>query len=212
MGQLTPIYHAASDYLATCVQHELAAHGIGSVVLHNEIPLHTGFTFGARPWAEVLVREEDLAAAGEIVADLEAMLVAEDTCSADPYAPAINIRTATWFSLLCIGMMVFVFLFCTIREHYLFLLDERLLLDGSYAWINPFFLIIAAYAVIGIGFSVLNGQRINHTVQAALLGLLTVPVIIIWLVAHTIITMLRALIGDLISLGRPDSPGSTGAP
>jgi hypothetical protein len=104
VGQLKVVYQATSEFMAVAVRDELAAHNIFSVQLLNEIPMHQGFTFGALPWAEILVSEEDLPQAREVVSELELTMNGDST--SQPYPPNLKLNTTKWPGVVWVSLLV----------------------------------------------------------------------------------------------------------
>lgn len=127
VGQLKVVYQATSEFMAIAMRDELAAHGIASVQLLNEIPMHPGFTFGALPWAEILVSEDDLLQARDVVAELEITMNGDST--SQPYPPVLKFNTTAWFGVVLIALLVLniVLQIITIAWILLIILNWRML-------------------------------------------------------------------------------------
>lgn len=94
MSRLVVLYPAPNAYIAEALRGALAEAGIGCVVRSNEIPLYTGFNFGASTtFADVLVDDEDLERAREVMAELAGALCGEEHDCETVYPPRINVHS-----------------------------------------------------------------------------------------------------------------------
>lgn len=168
MGQLRVVYEAGSEYMAIAMRAELVAHGIGSVQLLNEIPMNPGFTFGARPWAEILVSAEEVAEARAVVA--ECGLALNGSATAQPYPPAFSFNTAAWLGYPFISLLVFL-----------------LVLD-----LTSMFSVVLVVMLIAI--TALNWRMLFRETMAAVGGMLALPIILGWLIIGAVQWLIRAII------------------
>jgi len=179
VGQLRVVYEATGEYMAIAVRDGLAAQNIGSVQLLNEIPMKPGFTFGARPWAEILVRDADLTQAIEVVAEVEQSLNGD--ADSQLYPPAINLRPAVWPKAAWIS---FLLLLPAIAS-------ASLVLVFGLAFLNLRLLRNATVAALG--------GLLALPVFALWLVVCSIPGLI-----RLVAALCRQLINALIRLGEPD--------
>jgi len=185
VGQLKVVYQATSEFMAIAVRDELAAHGIGSVQLLNEIPMHPGFTFEVRPWAEILVREHDLPQAREIVTGLE--LVMNGDATSTPYPPKLKFNTTALLGVVWISLLVIRGVLGILIPKYGLWQDHISPLWGLIIWTAP-------DAVLGILLIILNWRVLRKHVTVAIGGLLGLLVILAWLIINAIPWFIRTAI------------------
>lgn len=190
MGQLVRIAEVYEEFTANAIRDALGEQNIPCVVFNNEIPMRPGFTFDLRPWGAVLVREEDRTQAQEIAETLLAVMHGPDGESTSMMPAQISVHSRHWVGLVCI---VLVFLELLLGLLFTFM-DE--LYRGSF-WLNlPFlapgmesenaagllFLILfnLLAGIIALSLMFLNWERCWRVLSAAFIGMLSLPVILVY--------------------------------
>lgn len=159
--------------MAIAARDELAANGIHSVQLLNEIPMQPGFSFELRHWADVLVEEQQVAEARRVIVDFEAAADGADGPRAD-WPPHIRVHTtpglgAAWVALLAISyILVMVSNICGLA------LSDIGSPYGFFTWLAPDMLLLLCLAA-------LNWRMLLRELLAALAALAAIPVLAGWL-------------------------------
>jgi hypothetical protein len=159
-------------------------------VFNNEIPMRPGFTFDLRPWGAVLVAEEQSAAAREIAADVLTTIHGSSGESASAMPARISLNSRHWVGIGYICLVVFELLgglaFMVMNVSYYgyswlslpFWLQD---LEPSNAATLLFIVIFNLVAgIIALALMFLNWERFVPVFLAAVAGMLSLPVVIIY--------------------------------
>lgn len=189
MSRLVTLYLAPNAYIAEALRGALAEARIGCIVRSNEIPMEPGFTFGALySYAGVLIDEEDLPKAREVMEDLQGAICGESHDCETVYPPRINLHgypllgpvvLAGW----CASLVLITILSLRGTSWMPFPYNMQLRYAAESG--TPLFGLLLAYCIslgLTIALVALNWPLVERTTQAVVPALLMLVVLPFWLV------------------------------